>query len=249
MSDAPERPRVVSLSGDAIQRHGDRAKPFEVSAAGDDTEVLEAHITEHLGPVDFVYHEILSDLVHVDVHHVPPTSQCPYHFLVTTGMSDRPMQAPEGAEDCSYAELLVVLPGAWPVTQEAFADEQHYWPVRSLKFLARLPHAYDTWLWWGHSVPNGDPPEPFHSSVAFSCLLLGPSLLAPAAFAKCEVRPDKVVHFFALHPLFPEETALKLRGGAEAVFDAFGKHGITELISPDRRNVGLHWWQRFGRRT
>ena len=36
-----------------------------------------------------------------------------------------------------------------------------YWPYRMLKELARLPHEFDTFLWKGHTVPNGDPPQPY----------------------------------------------------------------------------------------
>lgn len=61
------------------------------------------------------------------------------------GGDEAPMNAPEGAEEWRYAELLCVLP----------AD----WPVRRLKSLARLPHEHDTWPGPGHTIPHGDPAE------------------------------------------------------------------------------------------
>ena len=56
-------------------------------------------VQRHLGPIDKVWHEILSDTVHLDVHHLPPSPGRNYHTLVTTGMSDLPMNAPPQAPD------------------------------------------------------------------------------------------------------------------------------------------------------
>ncbi|MBL8114136.1 MAG: suppressor of fused domain protein, partial [Acidobacteria bacterium] len=50
-----------------MYRYGEREKPFEPAVAGEDVSVLEEHIARHLGTPDFVFHELVSDLVHVDV--------------------------------------------------------------------------------------------------------------------------------------------------------------------------------------
>jgi hypothetical protein len=57
-----------------------------------------------------LFHELLSDLVHVDIHIVEPTAARNYYTLVTSGMSDRPMAAPEECRECRYAELVISLP-------------------------------------------------------------------------------------------------------------------------------------------
>jgi hypothetical protein len=76
-----------------------------------------------------VWHELASDLVHIDVHVTPPSPGRPRYTLVTSGMSDRPMSVPPGI-DSRYAELMTALPADWPLTAEAFRDEATYWPVR-----------------------------------------------------------------------------------------------------------------------
>ena len=78
----------------------------------------------------------LSDLVHIDIHMVEPTPEKNYYTLVTSGMSDRPMNAPAECGELRYAEIAISLPPDWPLTQEAFADENNYWPLRWLKILA-----------------------------------------------------------------------------------------------------------------
>jgi len=57
-----------------------------------------------------------------------------------------------------WAELVLCLSRDWPVGQTDINDERHFWPLPWLWKLARFPHEYRTWLGYGHTVPNGDPP-------------------------------------------------------------------------------------------
>jgi hypothetical protein len=56
------------------------------------------------------------------------------------------------------AELVMALPAEWPLEQSELEDESNYWPLGLLKMLARLPHEFETFVWFGHTIPNGDPP-------------------------------------------------------------------------------------------
>jgi hypothetical protein len=152
MTEIPDR-----LHPDAeILRHQQRVEPEQLASI--DAELIEAvssHLARHFGPDGTVLHEIVSDLVHVDIHVVPATVDRKWLTLVTSGMAERPMDAPPGAEDCRYAELLLALPADWPTDEASLKDERYWWPFRLLKQLARFPHEYRTWLWLGHSMPNG----------------------------------------------------------------------------------------------
>ncbi len=98
-------------SGDPIYRYGERRKAFEPAIGdGANIDLISAHIEQHIGPVQSVFHEILSDLVHVDIHMVAPTAERNYYTLVTSGMSDRAMTPPESCEAHAYAELMICLP-------------------------------------------------------------------------------------------------------------------------------------------
>lgn len=235
-----------------IKRHAERTKPFEV-AMGDEESMaaITAHFDKHLGECPMVMHEIVSDLVHIDVYPVPPSKKRPYWTLYTTGMSDRPMKAPEGAEAFQYAELMIKLPPDWPVMQQhAKGTPEHiiertYWPIRWLKMLARFPHEYDTWLFDSHSMPNGDPPEPFADDTQFCGMLVHFPLEDPE-FCKIEVRPDKIVHVLTLLPMYAEEMDLKLHKGSEALTDAFAKAGIDDVVAPGRPNVATKRKKLFG---
>lgn len=105
-----------SSGGSAMLRHESRGE--EWTAADCDVEraaeCVEAHMEKCFGPTQSVYHEVISDLVHLDVHTVALTNERPFYILFTTGMSDLPMTLPEHiADDPEYAcraELLIGLP-------------------------------------------------------------------------------------------------------------------------------------------
>ncbi|WP_294995533.1 suppressor of fused domain protein [uncultured Stenotrophomonas sp.] len=234
----------VSPGGSPILVHS-RQKDFTPPQGEAHIEAIGAHIERHLGPVSGVFHEIISDLVHIDVHVVPANDQFPYLRLVTSGMSDLPMSVPAEVDAAvpRYMELMVTLPADWPITQEAFEDERHYWPVRLLKGMARLPHEYDTWLGFGHTIPNGHPSEPYAPGVGFDGAIVLPPVTTPEEFAELVLDDGRTIAFMTLMPLYPEEMDLKLKKGAEALLDRFDAKDIQDVIEPGRTNVAK---KRFG---
>jgi hypothetical protein len=220
-----------------VYRHEARERDFE-PALGDESniEAIADHIEKHIGPVDKVFHELISDLVHIDIHIVAPTKERNFYTLVTSGMSDKAMNAPDA--QWQFAELMMCLPSGWPLEQNALDNEDNYWPIRWLKMMARLPHEYETWLGFGHTVPNGDPPAPFAANTEFCCMLvLPPPIYTPKEFHRLETENGKIINFYALIPLYKEEMNLKMRQGTEALFDGFDKHGVSEVVNLSRNNI------------
>lgn len=226
-----------SPSGSRILRHEsiDRGHTVPEEHARN-LEDIEAHLEKHIGPVEFVFHELLSDLIHLDILYFAPTSDRPYAVLVTSGVSDLPMAVPEGAEEYARAELLIALPATWPISDEAFKDESHYWPARWLKYVGRLPHEYDTWIGWGHTVPNGDPAEPI-ANTGFVGAMLTPPYHLDRDFFQLTAENGDVISFYELIPLYPEEMDLKLQKGAEELERRFEKEGIEFALDTERKNV------------
>jgi hypothetical protein len=237
---------LVSLSGSPILKHEARKKPFEFASGDEDTvERVGEHIEKHVGPVNVVWHEILSDLVHIDLYHVAPCKTRDTHVLVTSGMSATSMNPPTSAADCTHAELLITLPSSWPMTKEAFSDERNWWPIRMVKGLARFPHEYETWLWWSHTVENGNPPVPFHESTQLMAAILAPPLLLPKEFSWLETSSRSGIAFFSVVPIYREELKYKMNKGAQALFELFDKYHIDEIIDPVRKNTCRRWWSSF----
>lgn len=236
-------------AGTEVYRHKEREREFEMAIGdGASMELIEAHIEKHIGPIQTVFHELMSDLVHVDVHQVPPTDDRPFWTLVTSGMSDRPMTVPEGAEGLTFAELMICLPSEWPLSQEAFEDENNYWPVRLLKVLARLPHEYETWLGPGHTIPNGGEEDvPYADNTGFTCALIMPPIVAvPSEFGELQL-PDRTIKFYAVWPMYPAEVNFKLNRGMERLLDRFEKHAVTEVVDVTRADTcakrGWKFWK------
>jgi len=241
MTSNDDDPRILRHEGPP--KEGDL-----VAGEAEHIELISEHIERHVGPVAMVFHEIVSTGIHVDVHHVAAAADRPFHVLVTSGMSDLPMTVPEGAEEFRHAELFVAVPAAWPLTMAAFDDENNYWPIRTLKRLARLPHEYETWLGVGHTVGNGEPPEPYAPGTRLcGALLVGP-ISAPQEFGTLVMPDGRKVHFLQVMPLYAEEMQLKVERGTDALLELFDRHRISDVIDPKRRNVcrpSAGWWDRL----
>lgn len=232
-----------SRDGTTIYRHEYRNRDFEM-AVGDseNIEAISNHIEEHIGKVGMVFHELVSDMVHVDVHWVKPTQSRPWHTLVTSGMSDRPMTVPDSVAEYERAELLIQLPREWKISEDAFESERWYWPIRLIKSLARLPHEFETWLGTGHTVPNGDPPEPYADNTDFSCALILPPLSAPDEFHCMESVDGSPIWFYSVVPLYEEETNFKLNNGLDDLLDRFDKHDVSDIVDIRRKNSCRKKW-------
>lgn len=212
MSSKDPKADATSIGGSVIYHHTE-ARPFQAPQGEECIEQITDHIEKHLGEVASVFHEIVSDTVHIDVHVVKPTESFPFARLVTSGMSDLPMATPPAVEGSRYAELMITLPGEWQLDQQSFQNEKWYWPVRLLKGLARLPHKYDTWLGYGHTVPNGDPAEPYAPDTKLCGALVALSPTVPDDFHELSIHEHKQISFYAVVPIYEEEMRLNFGTG------------------------------------
>jgi hypothetical protein len=237
-----------SPGGSEIKRYELRDREIEFAAGDPDLiDGLTAHMQRHLGQEGDVFHELVSDVVHIDLLHASPTDDLPCHTLMTCGMSERPMAVPAELPEARYAELMLRLPPEWPLEDEAFQDESIYWPLRVLKFLARFPHEYETWLGYGHTVPHGDPPEPFAPNTELCGAILLPPVLGPDGFEHAEAA-GREINVLAVIPLHADEMDLKLRKGSEALAGLFDQAELSELLDPGRPSVVPRRRGLFGRR-
>jgi hypothetical protein len=230
-----------SPGGSQIYRH-ENAPRGEPSISHGDPEIMAAvedHIDRCFGddPGRIVFHELYSPDVHLDVHLVPPGQEFRINRLVTCGMAERAMSVPEGFDESPYAELTIALAPGWPLTQEAFQDERNYWPVRLLKFLGRLPHEYSTFLWYGHTIPNGDPPQAYAAGTGLCCALISAPLTAPKSFSTLELQGGRKVRFFSVVPIYEDEMTLKLEKGTDALYELFDKNNVADVVDPHRPSV------------
>jgi predicted Zn finger-like uncharacterized protein len=214
-------------------------------------EQIQAHIERTIGPVSGVFHEIVSDAAHVDLHIVPPQPHIPqsqerplggdFYTIVTSGMSWKPMNIPPKSLDngvSPYGELMIALPKDWSgmrpdgsFDQQMMQRDENWWPLRWLKQMARLPHEYNTFYSNGVTVPNGEPAAPFVAGTDLCCWMVLKPLLAPKA--KSLVISDNVrIDFFALIALTQAEMDLKLNKGPGELLKVLAEGEVCELLNP-----------------
>jgi hypothetical protein len=255
---APE-PIEYSIAGDSILRHQvSRSDPDFMPDATPFMEDIERHVARTIGPVSFVFHELISDVVHLDLLIVPPTGKEPTeehplgtdHFtIITMGMLSRPMTLRKTSDpDMRYAELIIALPADWPglhpdgtFIDDEMQNENAWWPFRWLKNVARLPHEYATYIGPGHTIPNGDPPEPFADNTGFCCVMTWPPLMAPDS-SRLVINDDIVINFYALWPMYAEEVDFKLKRGVDPLLAKYDEIELVEMIQVDRPNTCGRWF-------
>ena len=200
-------------------------------------EEIDYHLSKYFKDDDIsVFHELVSDKIHVDIYLIKANNERNYNILMTSGMSSLPMNVPEEFKESEYAEIIALLPKDWPLEQKYFENENYYWPIRQLKSLARMPVTYNTWLGEGHTIANGDPAQPFADNNHFVGIVLLPSVTLPKDFLTIKTK-EKVIHVYSMIPLYKEEMDYKLKKGVNKLLSKFNKYGIKEIIDTTRVNA------------
>ncbi len=171
-------------------------------------EEVPQHFDRFIGPADSVFHEIVSDQVHIDVHIIHATQARPYHVLYTTGMSMRAMVGQPQPGQSQLAELFIHLPASLPVSQADFQNPAVYWPIDALKTMARLPHQMRFIMREWLSVPFQDPPVPAPGTNFGGTMVVRPTFLPPTA-QQVRLRAGPVIQLYALMPLTMTEMNFK----------------------------------------
>lgn len=208
---------------------------------------IDRHISRYVAPVERVYHEIVSDELHIDIHHVPPAWNRRFHALITSGMSALPMHTSTDAMEWRFAELCILLEPSWRLAPDAFEDERWYWPIRLLKILARYPRDYNTWLGYGHSVATANPPTPFAEDTRLCASVLLPPMSLGIEFSRLRRHDGADTHFWAVVPIVEDELTLKMNKGVDALMDALDTAGISDVVSHGRASAlesktSRRWW-------
>lgn len=193
--------------------------------------VLE-HIRAHIGPVDTVFHQLDEDGTAIDIHHVPPSQNRDCHTLVTSGLSDRPM--PEGS-GVQYGELVMCLPADWPMDEEALENDASVWPLEMLRALGRLPYAHGVAFDFGLCTDNLTLPFGLAKDTGFSAVLLAPPVTVPDAFWCLEAANGKVIDFFGIVMLYPQEMDCARYDGVVALARALDRLSVSELLQTGRK--------------
>jgi hypothetical protein len=193
---------------------------------------VDEHIAAQFGEYEVVLHEIVSPDIHVDICIIDPTPQRNYYTLVTMGMGAHRMNVPKELRNkkLDRAEVLITLPPDWDLHSD---DEKWYWPIRWLKILARLPGEYDTWLGYGHTVPND---EPFAENTQLCCVMLTMPYYFGNDAAVCKMPNGDEVNFYQVLPIYEDEKNFKIANDAESLEGLFSED-FDMVLDINRKTV------------
>ena len=205
-------------------------------------EAVNKHFDELFpGRETFVFHELVSDLVHIDVNIMKPIENDNFYVIFTTGMSDLPMTLPESLkdrDDLKYAELFMFLPESWnPGETGTISNDMPYeqfWPIQLIKYLARFPHEYKTWLGFGHSIPNGPDYEPFLEGSELGGVLL---MELDEKYSQLITPEEQTLNMLAVMPASRAEIEYKLEHGMNALCDIFDEEDLPMEIDIYRKSL------------
>jgi Suppressor of fused protein (SUFU) len=220
----------TSRGGSVIQRHSpkDFMKPrigFSNEPTEGFAEAREDVYRQLFGETANVSHEVIPQIPHIDVYTYfrrakDGRDNC---VLVTGGMSDAEMRIPRGANVPRRVELIL------------YCTEPNPEFIQTMRWLAHFPHNQNTWIGIGHTIPNGNPPEPFWGSNILDTILLLPTIVQPdAALPERLKLAGEPIHFLWVVPLTTAECNLKLEKGLGAVLDLFDKHCHPHIFDPGR---------------
>ncbi|MBI5708148.1 MAG: suppressor of fused domain protein [Armatimonadetes bacterium] len=202
---------------------------------------IDEHWKQQLGVTEDanVFHELVSEIVHLDVFRYTAPEKRPWHFLVTCGMSAKPMpKAP--SKDMRFAEVGIALPQDWPLNTEEWEDESNYWPIRALKIFGRLPFEANRPLVPGISIPSSHPePLPYPGTQFYGAMLAEPVILPEEARV---FRGDGfTVNLMMAVPITKSELEFKVSHGIHDLWNRMVESGRPMedflVVNPGRESV------------
>lgn len=204
-------------------------------------EAVETNLFEHFGAISQRWRPADSTESPIYIAILEPTELRPTLCLATVGMSLRGMSKPEGDGSSApplHAELILHLPPSRPRPGfPGFEAERVSWPFTLVYELAHLPHWFDTRLWIGDTVPNGDPPVPYADDTDLMCALIAPQLLAPTEAAETIEYAGRTIHRLGVTMLYEQEVRYKIEHGIEPLWELLDAGGIVEALQLGRPSV------------
>lgn len=170
----------------------------------EELEKYQQFIEEQFGDYEEVIHEIVSDGIHLDIIVIPPTKEDNYYKLVTMGMGAYKMNVPKDLKKYKLerAELVICLPPDWDIKS---SEEKHYWPIKQLKALARVPINNNTWIGSGHTISADYQNTPYATNTKFCSMLLLLMLNKNNEPIEMKLNDNEIINFYELFPIYEEE--------------------------------------------
>ena len=189
-------------------------------------EEREKVFDELFGHSESVSHEIMPLVPHIDVYIYEPGYQGrDFYTLVSSGMSDMPMNTPEGVDDrFSRAEIVM------------YVKEPKDTYINLIRHYARYPHKYETYFAFDHTIPNGQPAEPYFENSSLDSIMFIPSIVKPDGSFTELLKSSTGIEVQLLHMTFltSAECDLKLEKGSDVIYDLLDEMNHSFICDEQR---------------
>jgi len=195
----------------------------------EDLEIVETFIKENFGRYENIIHEIISDIIHIDVAVIEPNPAKDYYTLVTIGTGAKKMN---NIDAYNRVEIMIHLPRNWDIHSN---EEKWYWPIRLIKSLSRLPFANDTWIGVEHTIQYNDN---FFVDTNFSGVILTPAFDPNKEYKTVTLKNNNKVHFIQVLPITIEEMQFKIENNcAELLIESLPHTDYNFIVDVNREMV------------
>jgi hypothetical protein len=202
-------------------------------------EAIDNHLSKFFDEEDItVFHEMLSMDFHLDVYFIKP-KESNFNILLTCGMSAYEMMVPEDIEDREdllFAELMILIPKNIEFSEVYTGQKKNDWLIAMLKYTARFPHHYDTFLAVGHTIQATADLEPYSDETDFVACIVLPSVTFEEDFTEFMYGENKI-NIYGLFPLYKNELEYKVKNGYSKFVDLLQKADPEEKIDNKRKNL------------
>ncbi|AGA25901.1 Suppressor of fused protein (SUFU) [Singulisphaera acidiphila DSM 18658] len=206
--------------------------PKEASESEDEPSALFDYIKEHFGePRPLSIGEVLPSERMVFIR-IVEAQDC--LILITDGMSNEPLKACQEDETPEFAEVLICLPTDWEITPNSLNDPALSWPIILLRQIATSTR---------DDIEFADPntflianSEFGSETTEFTDIM---AKREEGVGRLLELPDGRLVGFYALWPLYPEERDLCLAFGSNALQRLFERRSVSRILNPGRENVAI----------
>jgi Suppressor of fused protein (SUFU) len=202
-------------AGGSLVTHAKRRANPELDILDDSQRrALKTHLDQHLGKCLGTFAEITSEYVRLDLLIYPATEQRRFAVICTLGSSARAMAVTDNMRDYAHQEFFVCVPPEWPLPGSPQMDDDHWWPFRMLKDIARLAHAAQSFAAPATTIPNGDPAQPYVAGSLLTAAMVWTPIGMPEGLATCDA-PGRRTRISQVIALTADECEMKLGIGVD----------------------------------
>ncbi|WP_317855956.1 suppressor of fused domain protein [Chakrabartyella piscis] len=205
-------------------------------------EILDAHFHGLFPERDErVFYQGDQEVLPLEVHILEARNPQEFHVLYTVGMSSHKMELPAELlptyESLARCELMTLLPYEWKleVPENKELDNKTWWIVRLMEYLSAFPKSENTWLGWGHMIPNSENFTPYAENTELSGVVLG---AMQEQVSTVQVKDKLPIHVYTLLPLYRAELEFAQKEGVPKLMEQLATlKGYGMIVFPDRPMV------------